>query len=79
MFCAAGLAGLGGLAASTEADARTSSPGPAAETRAAAFASVEPNLRPDLLITPSKIGGVTLTERELVRGVKVAMKGMWYR
>ena len=75
MSCAA--VGLGGLAASTQVEAHISNLGLAAEAHDAAIASSasrQSSLRPDLLITSGKIGGISLIERELVRGVKVAMK-----
>ena len=74
MSCAA--VGLGGLAAATEGEARTSSLDPLAETGPAAVTSIaapQPSLQPDLLIGQGKIAGITLTEHELVRGVKVAL------
>jgi hypothetical protein len=73
MSCAAiGLAGLGGLAASPEAQARTSDVGLVGEAHDAVIATSASSLRPDLLIVPGEIGGITLTERGLVRNVKVA-------
>jgi hypothetical protein len=78
MSCAAlGLAGLGGLASSTEVQARTSDPGLVAEAHEAATApsaSQQSSSRPDLLIAPGKIGGISLIEQGLVRGIKVASK-----
>jgi len=73
LLCCAAV-GLGCLAASNEVEARTSTLGPGAEARPAAVASVapgQPNLRPELLIEPGKIGGSSLTKHELVRGAKV--------
>ena len=72
MCCAA--VGLGGLAASTEVEARVSTLGSGAEARPAAVASVasgHPNLRPELLIAPGKLGSSSLIEHELVPGTKV--------